>query len=299
MAFVKRILNATFKLGNGPFGTDGFDTVELEGLRISANITKAGGYAMATLAMRVYGMTRSQMERLYTLGLVTVLVKRNYITLQAGDEGAGQLATVFVGTITNGWIDLQAQPDVAFVIEAHEGLIEAIKPGAPRSFPGPTDINVVMQSIASEMNYNFESNVTSCILPTPYFYGSPRNQAQAAAQQGNIEMILDNGTLAIWPKGAARNGTKPLVNSTSGLVGYPAYTSKGISLKSIYNPTIVIGTTIKVESSLGVGDPLDTVNGDWNVYSLSHDLESNFPNGQWFTSLEASRPALGVKASRG
>ena len=69
------------------------------------------------------------------------------------------------------------------------------------------------------------------------------------------------------------------------MVGYPAYTHSGIALQTRFNPSIVRGGLIKVESSL------PPACGIWRVYSLSHVLESETPNGQWVSYLEAAEPA--------
>lgn len=288
MTFKRRQLSVTFTLGEGSFGDAGSNTVTLDGLRISAHIQNAGGYSMASLSMRIYGMTKSQMDKLSTLGMEIALFRRNSVLVQAGDEGSVP-GTVFVGTITNAWADFQAQPDVGFQVEAHEGLIEALIPSAARSYTGPTDVAVIISGIAAEIGVPFENNGVSVILQTPYYFGSLRNQAWAAAAAANIGIALDKGILAIWNKGEARGSVVPLVSSATGMVGYPAYTSKGIAVKTVFNPSIGFQQKIKVESSL------TPASGLWITHSLNHDLEANLPGGQWFTLVEAHREAFGAK----
>ena len=285
MALARRIISVTFQLATGskPFNdADGSNSVTLDGLRTSAKITKAGGAAMSTLDLRMYGMTKSVMDKLNTLGMAIRVFDSNYVTVQAGDDVNG-VATVFYGSIVNCWADFQAQPDVALNCIATEGLIPALKPSSPRSYTGPADVAVILSGIAQEIGYDFENNGVKVILPKPYFFGSPRNQAYAAAKQANIGIALDNKTLAIWNLGEARGGQIPLISPTTGMVGYPAYTSKGIAVKTVFNPAIGFQQKINIESSL------TQASGEWTVYGLAHDLEANTPNGQWFTMLEASR----------
>ena len=144
MALVQRLLDITFSLGEGAFGESGTNTVTLKGLRTSARIIKAGGPSMGNLQMEVYGMTLSLMNQLSTLGLMPTLIRRNTIVLTAGDTNSG-MGTVFQGTITNAWADFQAAPDVAFHVEAHTGLIEAVAPVPPisRLWPVPAMIEAV------------------------------------------------------------------------------------------------------------------------------------------------------------
>lgn len=290
MAFVERLLRVTFVLGEGAFGEDtgaNYNTVILSNLRASAKVVKAGGPSMGTLQLQVYGLRLSLMNQLSTLGVMPTLIRRNTVSLEAGDSVNG-MAVVFQGTITNAWADFQASPDIPFHVEAHTGLIEAVKPIPPSSFRGSASVVVIMSGLAAQMGLAFENTGVSTVLSSPYFYGSARSQAQACAEAANIEWIIDNGKLAIWPKLQARGGQVPLVSVETGMVGYPAYTSKGIMVRTLFNPAIGYGSKISVKSIL------TPACGEWIVYSLDHDLDAMVPNGQWFSSMGAARPGLVV-----
>lgn len=241
---------------------------------------------MGTLSMDVFGMTLSMMNQLSTLGFVITQVRRNTVLLEAGDDQNG-MATVFIGTITNAYMGGDAAPDVPFRVEAHTGLIEAVSTSPPKSYSGATDVAVVMSSLATQMGLTFENSGVSVMLSDPYLYGSPRNQAMSAAKAANINWIIDNGKLAIWNKGQARGGEIPLISPTTGMVGYPAFTSKGIQVKCLFNPSIGYGGKIKVESQL------EPASGEWVVFSLAYKLDSQVPNGSWFTTIGAARVGLG------
>lgn len=286
MSFVKRLINLSFALGEGAFGESGSNSVELSGLRVSAKVIKAGGPSMGTVSMRVYGMTLSQMNKLSTLGMMPTLVRRNTVTITAGDKESG-MGTVFIGTITNAWADFAGAPDVPFHVEAHTGLIEAVAPAEPTAYRGSADVAVVMAGLATRMGIAFENNGVSVMLSNPYFPGSARDQAKAAAEAAGIEWIIDNGKLAIWNAGQARGSSAPLISPETGMKGYPSYTSKGIMVGTLFNPSIGYGGKITVKSSL------EPANGEWVVYKLDHDLDSLVPKGAWFSNIEAARVGLG------
>lgn len=295
MALAQRLIDVTFALGQsqpgsgaGPstFVESGTNQVTLSGLRVAAKVVKAGGPAMSTLELRVYGMTLSLMNQLSTLGMIATHVYKNSVLVEAGDADSG-MATVFIGTITNAWADFQAAPDVAFHVEAHTGLLENVTPAKPSSYTGATSVATIMSSLATQMGLTFENGGVTTVLANPYFYGSPRAQALACARAANCEWIIDDGVLAIWPKGSARNGEAPLISPGTGMRGYPAYTSKGIAVETLYNPSVGYGKNIVVQSSL------TPANGTWVTYSLDHDLESMVFDGQWFTRIEAARPGFG------
>jgi hypothetical protein len=97
-------------------------------------------------------------------------------------------------------------------------------------------------------------------------------------------MIVDDGTLAIWPQGGTRGGVVPVISAKSGMVGYPTFTSRGVAFRCLYTPTISYGTTVQVESAL------TPACGKWVVYRLIYSLESETPGGAWFADVEAGAP---------
>lgn len=286
MSFVQRKINVTFTLGQGSFGGSGANTTKLSGLRVTAKIVKAGGPSMSTLQMEVYGMKLEDMNQLSTLGMVAQLVRRNTVLVEAGDDKSG-MGTVFLGTITNAWADMQSAPDVPFRVEAHTGLIEAVSTAPPSSFSGAASVATIMSGLAGQMGLSFENGGVTTKLQNPYFYGSPREQVKACADAAACEWIIDNGKLAIWPRGGSRDGEIPFLSKDTGMVLYPSFTSQGISVRCVFNPNIGYGGKVKVQSIL------TPANGEWVIFGLAHDLDANMPKGPWFTTINAVRPGLG------
>ena len=66
------------------------------------------------------------------------------------------------------------------------------------------------------------------------------------------------------------------------MVGYPALNSKGMAVRTLFNPQIRLGGAVRVESSL----PMAT--GEFTVFNFSHALSSQLPGGPWFTNLECA-----------
>jgi hypothetical protein len=65
------------------------------------------------------------------------------------------------------------------------------------------------------------------------------------------------------------------------MIGYPSFASNGLALRTIFNPGIICGNNIKVESSL------QAACGEWVVFQLSHTLESQTPHGLWESQIYA------------
>lgn len=297
MSFVRRKIAVTFQYGTGD---DGFGaplvtkTADLTGLRMSADAVIAGGAGMGQLQLRIYGMTLSLMNALSTIGKLPVVYRKNTVIVSAGDDVTG-MAQIYQGTIIAAWADMNAAPEVAFNVTAAAGLLEALLPIPASSYPESADVAVILSNLVNQINsiehtnLVFENSGVSVILDRPYFPGSARQQAAAAVRAAGIEWNgIENGILAIWPRGGARGGAAQEVSTEKGMVGYPAYTATGIIAKSIFLPTVRFGALVDVKSTL------TPANGRWRIVTLQHNLESEMPNGQWFTQMQLAKPELVV-----
>lgn len=294
-SFIERALGITINLApkpgqNGAAPTPNYfngtqaDTVDLNGLRVSAVVTKTGAYSQGNGQIRIYGMHLSMMNQLSTLGQSLSVQRRNTVELSAGPAG-GVLALVHEGTIRNSWIDFDSAPDVSFCIDSFSAGYTAMKPVPATSYKGSVDVAVVLAGLAKLAGMGFENNGVSVILSNPYFPGTALDQIHSAVRAANISFIIDSRTLIIWPKGGSRNGLIPLISPDTGLVSYPRFDPQGIVLRTLFNPGVNYGQQIQVQSEM------TPACGKWVVYGIAYDLESQTPGGSWFMDIRAHSPA--------
>ena len=289
MSFVRRVITVKFALGLGTFGTSGADTVTVTGLRTQCQIDKVVGPGMGVMNMRIHGMTPDMMNQISALNQAAETVKNNTVTVEAGDYGE-TLSTVFQGSILVAQQNLNQAPNVSMMVVGAAGQFGAVQTTSPISFPGSANAADIMAGIAATAGWNFENSGVNVQLATPYFYGSPREQARACAEAGQFFWIVDDGnnskpnTLAIWPKNGYRLGGVPLISKKTGMIGYPDYSTSqnGLTISTIFNPNIINGGLVQVESELNVA------NGTWRTFEISHTLESETPGGQWMTKFSTS-----------
>lgn len=287
MSFVQRAITVAITLGVGNFGEGKGETVTIKGHRVECGIVKAGGASQGQAQLRIYGMSLSTMNKLSNLGLLVTSIAKNIIVVTAGDVGT-ELGVVFQGNIFEAWIDADGMPEVAFVISAFSAGYAAMRRAPPRSYGGPTSAASVMASLATQEGFAFENSGVTVMLADPYFPGTPYAQMERCAKAGGFNMIVDNGTLAIWPKGSNRRGAVPLISPKTGLVGYPAYTSQGIIVRTEYSPSVGYGSLIQVESEF------TPACGQWVVQRLEYRLSAETPGGDWFTIMAAGRPGFAI-----
>jgi hypothetical protein len=285
----RKRIDVTFIKGSeaGKFAESGTDTVKLSGLRVSAQITKAGANSMGEAHLRIWGMTLSKMNDLSTLGMTVTtdrLTLNNTVIIEAGDDDAG-MSVVFHGTVFDAWVDPQGMPDVAFHVTAKSGLDAAAKAVPPTSYRGIVDVATVMAGIAELASWGFQNNGVTSKMEDVYYPGTAWDQMIAVKNHAHINAELFPGarqTLIIWPNGAARDGQIPLINKDTGMIGYPAWTAQGIVVTTKFNPAIGFGQKVKVETDLKSRNP----SGVWIVQTLLHELDAEVPHGSWQSRFE-------------
>lgn len=281
MTFATKQLAITISLGTGQFGDTGANTVTVTGLRAKAEIQQFGGGAMPQIQLLVYGLPAAMINQLTAIGPInSAVMYQNSVLIAAGDAGSA-LTTIYDGTIWQAWGDYNQIPDSTLNIAGASGLAAALKPIGASSYPGSADVGTIMQQLAGLAGLSFVNNGVSVQLSNPYFPGTALAQIRECAQAAGINFAIDTGVLQIWPKSGSRAAAIPTISPETGMVGYPTFSSNGLMLTTVFNPSIVIGGIVQVQSSV------TPACGQWVVVQISHSLESETPGGQWFTHLFA------------
>jgi hypothetical protein len=293
VAFAQKLLTITFGLAANPTSgaqgtfSNGSSSMTAAGLRISAKVV-TGGTSMPQLQAAIYGLPLAVMNELSTLGIIYNIVTRNTVTLQAGDADTG-MTQVFTGNIVNCWFDGQDQPEVCMRLEAAGGLSAAATKVPVTSHPGPVPAATMLQNMAQQGGFQFENNGVQTKLVNPYFWGALRTQVMECIRAANcVGGIDNNGTLAIWPKNGSRQGNAIVISPTTGQVGYPAFANSRVIVTALFNSGLQWGRQVTIQ-----GSQITPANGSWIIDQVVHDLESQTPNGKWFSTLEMHSPNLG------
>lgn len=286
-SYVQRRLDFTFTLKTGTFSGTGSNALSVGGLRARADMTFFAKPSAFSLTARVFGLPQSVMNDLSTMGKIVGDNKFNRVDVYAGDAEAGS-TLVFSGNMHDAWGNYHSAPEVSFDITAQTANIDSISAVAPLSYNGSVDVASMLSSIAGQMNppRTFENNGVSVIVHNAYHPGTLTQQIQEICDMANINYSDDGQTLAIWPPGGSRGGSIPLISPTTGMVGYPTYTSQGIDIVTIFNPSIHFGGLVQVESSI------KGANKTFSVVGMVHNLEAQTPSGAWFTAVRLVDPVI-------
>lgn len=288
-SFVQRVLEFVVTLAPDPttsqpikFAGTGSPTVRLSGHRAAVRIQNSGAPSSSQASVRIWGMGESLMNQLQTLGIVFNSIQRNSLRIEAGSSSG--LSPVFEGDIYSAIANYNDSPNVPMCFECQTGLIHQIVSVPPSSFPQSTDVATIMAGFARQMSVGFENNGVTVQTPPVYLSGTLLDQVQALAEHAHINAVLIKGSkLAIWPIGGSRTspGPVPLVSKDTGMIGYPSFASNGLLIvKTLFNPQISFGGTIRVESRI------TQANRSWVVQKLDLALDSLVPKGQWMATCE-------------
>ena len=282
----KKELRFVITLGTGQFGSSNNNQVKLQGYRALVDIDKAGGMMMGTLKARIYGVSQDDMNSVTTLQWKPQTWIKNTIEVYAIDGDSETL--VFAGNIVNAWGDYQAMPDVYLNIVAQAAYYGQLNPAKAISIKGGIQVATVMKRIADGLGVSFEnSNVTTTITDA-YLANTLTEQARELARAANIDLYIDDKTLAITNRNSPREGTMPLISPQSGLIGYPTFDGTGVIFRSLFNPGITFGGKVKLETDL------KQAKGEWIVTSVAHRLESERPGGAWFSTVKGNEIGLAI-----
>jgi len=323
MSLIKRKIDVEIKLNGDTF--NGHDnTIRLTGLRCSVTVQSfigAIGNWASSANIRISGMKNADMAQLSTLGFSAANYNDvgsddagsgpftlNQINIYAGDDESG-MSLIFGGAIVQGEVDYNAMPDVGVDLVCNALTSLQMDPIAASSYRGAADVASMLEGICRTAKHpmTFINNGVDTKLNNHAVGGSGKNQIEdiclAAGCLFTITGPADKKTLTIFPKGGNTDNTIIAMGPSTGLVGYPIYSMRGVNITSIFTPTIQVGRRIKLTSSTpapaknaprqepgfaaGKGPlQISGANGTFPIIAVTHNLASETPNGPWFTQAE-------------
>ena len=284
--FAERAISLTFQLGSGTFTNTQSNILKVTGLRVQASISIPGTvHLLGGAQIAIYGLPLQVMNDLSSLGSMQYVSRKNFVVIEAGDVG-GQMSAVFSGSIFQAYADFEGGPDAPFQVIAAPGYFFKVVGASPSSYEGSVSVTTILSQLCKKAGLTFQGNGVSVTLSNPYFPGTIIDQISACMEAANLRGCIQNGVLSVWNDAASTPSTGLILSAETGMVGYPTFLPGGISLKTLFNPALQNGQTFKVQSIL------TPACGTWQSQNMTHDLESQAPGGQWFTTIQATQPGI-------
>lgn len=282
--YAVRQIDLTFSLGTGQFGNTGANKVTFRGLRANVHVELANLPSTGMAQITAYGLTLDHMNELSRAGLVYKARNNNTVLVQAGDVISG-MTTVFQGLIIEAH-PVMRQPESGFFVLASPTSLAQLKPVPPVTFNGGVSAATVLGQLTQQVGWTLENNNVTAVLASPYYPGTAWQQIKAAVRDLNCFACFDSvsNTLAIWPKTSSRSGNPVVISPATGMIDYPEFQALLVKVRTLFNPSIKLG----IGQQITIQSQLQAANGKFTVISVTHDLESQTPDGPWETTIIAN-----------
>lgn len=270
----------------------GFNTLIINDSTINALInTTLNNNFTNSAQITIYGMNKSDISALNTLGFAPLKYKLNKIELYAQYEGDPS-SICFTGFIVKAWADF-SDPSRPMHFECQTTYQDAIDNADPINLKGSTNILDLVKNLASKLGLSLQNNGITGVINNPVYTGSYIDQLKSISKQFDFNCVIDNGRLKIAPKTFSLSDEILNINSESGLISYPTIDAWGVKLRIRFNPVLQIGQYIALQTSVAIPNsqgqqivvPLRP-NGNWFVYDMQSSLNNRHEN--WYTDLKCS-----------
>lgn len=280
---MKKYIRTTITLVDDEFD-DGSNQIVAEGLRTICMIQFGGGAVMPVADITIYGLAMESMLKLTRIRWRDIASMQNMIKVEARAEGE-EYKVVFEGNLTFGYIDMSNVPDVAFRIKSIAGIFNAYNPVPPDSWEGEHSVVQAIADITERMGCSFENSGVpeSLTMRDVTLVDADLNKIRKLCRAYEIDLYVEQDNIAIASQGSPRDIPVPLLTPKNGMMGYPIPTMQGIDVRCLYNPTVRFGGVIRIADSL-----ITSANGDWRVFGVTINIESEQPGGNWFMDIRAT-----------
>lgn len=277
--FSEKTIRTTVTLGAGTFSGGG-NTKIIEGLATDVSVTKPGLPEKNSASVDIANIRLEDMEQMTFLAFQPLQSNKNLLKIEAGELGK-TLSVVFSGEITSAYADFTAAPSPRFKIEAISGGYGSKMGTAPVSVNGSAQAADLIAQFAGQVGYSFRNEGVSASVRNAVFNGSPIEKARAVAEEVGAELLIDDGSMILLPYDKTRQGSAVLITPETGLIGYPSFTSDGISFRCFYNPDLRQGGLVQVKSIV------PKASGNWKITRLAHRLGVYGASDAWQTDVDA------------
>lgn len=278
-SYTEKSIRVSITIADGTKGTG--NQVTFEGFATRVRVQKQGTPELPKASVQLFGLSEARMAELTMLSFDALSVRRNFIEIAAGEAGRA-LSVIFQGEISNASPDFNAAPSPVMNIEAITASYPKLIPAGPVAVNGTQTAASLCATFAQEAGLNFKNegvtaSVTNCVIN-----GDPISKMQWVADSVGADLIFDDSDVILIQRTGTRGdlATIQAINPNTGEIGYPTFDSMGIKATCFFRPDMKVAGYCKVESAL----PRAT--GVWKIYSVTHDLAANCPNGgPWRTTI--------------
>lgn len=251
--------------------------------RMSIVVTQGGGL-FGNAKVQIFGAALDTMNTIARLWL-EVLAPSNDDTLDIDVWDGANFVPFFKGVITWSAINASGAPNVALEIEANDSAAGMHVPAPPYAQDTPIALKDALTAILApaELEVEFAESVPELQIQKAHLLGTPMEQANALMNYfPELTHYTNLQRFIVRPVNGPLGGDPLQINKGTGMIGYPTYSTSGITLATLFDARIRLGLALDIQTAF------DFVNRTkWVCSVLQHHIQPNWPGGQWVTQLAA------------
>lgn len=220
------------------------DALDLSDLRFVFHVKRGDTETPNTLRLRVYNLSEDTARR--------VMKEFTRVVLQAGYEG--NYGIIFDGTIIQVRLGRESQTDTVLDLLAGDGdqpynfsfLNQTLAAGATMGDIVDASMKAMERRGATR---GYLGHLTQQRLARgKVMFGLARKYLEGVARTSQSVWSIQDGKVVMWPETSYQPGDIPEISPATGLVGLPEQTSNGITARMLLNPSVKIGTLIRLKN---------------------------------------------------
>lgn len=207
-------------------------------------------------------------------------VAYKHIVLEAGYAGMG-LTVIFIGNIFNAYSYRQGS-DIVTHIHAMDGGLDTSTTNSAMTFGKGVELKDVINGLMGGFPHlkPGTQNINDYTFKRPVVVDG--NNFQLIRKYAGGDVFVDLEEVNIMKTKDVIKGYVPLINDESGLLGTPQRRNTSLSVELMFEPRIVVGQVIEVQSSIA-----PQFDGQFKVIGLQHQGTINVAqSGKCTTRLE-------------
>lgn len=267
---------------NAPNGAP--DMFVIDGLPITARIDKTGGFdALHQSDITIRGLSMDKMAQMTVLEYEHRGERINDIVVEAR-EGDDEWFQVFAGNTLSATPQINTDGTVDFNIHAVSGGCAISKVVLPTSIKEPLKAEALFGQFANEGEIQYRPlgdlgiTVGNCV-----FTGSPKEKMKQLATMIGCDAFIDDNVLVTKKYDGETYPEVPVVSVETGMLGYPRYTTQGISFRCLLRKDIKFAGWIKMQSTI------KSYCNTWQVMKISLKLDAYYPHGgDWHMDVDCA-----------
>lgn len=280
MQFTKKIIKVEIELVKKSFQS-GKKQLTVEGLPIKVTVEKGGLPSFNTAKIEIQGLSLDRMMALSSLAIESMTAnERHKVDIYAGDSEEA-LSLIFSGDVKSAIPDFSNAPDIVMRMDCFSAYFDALTPQEPLAVKGESRVADIIGSLVRSEGYTFYNAGVTASVKDFYVSGDMRTKVSKLANAVGAKVCFDDKEVMLAPIGQPFRTAFTKVNKETGMIGYPTVDDTTVSVSCFFNPSILFGSLVQIESVV------PRASGKFQVTKVVHSLSANNPDGgDWFTNFE-------------